>query len=216
MLISVKKRFVFVANTKTASTSIEKVLAPHCDYRHGGNPQRKHLPLSLAETEIPQIFGNPATPFDSFFRFGVMRDPVDWIASWFRYRRSRKVLSPIPADLSFREFWQQADWNIRRGGGRKHLQRQKFLAQDGTLLADVILPYHDLSKGFAQVCEALGLDAPNLPHANRSAQPPSEHGDIPADLLDEVRDFYAKDYALFERLDEINAAGFKRARLPND
>ena len=38
MLIGIEKRFIFVANTKTASTAIERVLDPLADYRHGGSP----------------------------------------------------------------------------------------------------------------------------------------------------------------------------------
>lgn len=46
MLIGVHKRFVFVANTKTASTSIEHVLMEHSECLALGNPRRKHMPLA--------------------------------------------------------------------------------------------------------------------------------------------------------------------------
>ena len=43
MLIGVKKRFVFIANSKTASTTIESMLTPFAEINRVGSPQRKHV-----------------------------------------------------------------------------------------------------------------------------------------------------------------------------
>ncbi len=42
MLLSLTKKFLFIANLKTASTSIERVLNGHCELRLTHSPFGKH------------------------------------------------------------------------------------------------------------------------------------------------------------------------------
>ena len=83
----------------------------------------------------------------------------------------------------------------------------------GRVLADVIIPYPRLGEMFGTVCDGLGVQRP-LPRENVSKK--REAGPIPETLQRELRAFYAEDYALWERLDTINAAGMAwlRTRLP--
>lgn len=208
MLISLQKRFIFVANTKTASTSIERALQPFADVRYGGDPRKKHIALAEIEAAAPWVFTKAGCGLEGFFAFGVMRDPVEWLWSWFRYRKQPEVESPIPAEMTFAEFWAQGDWNIRRRTGKKNLQSDKFLAPDGRVLADVILRHEDVARSFAEVCAGLGIEPPDLPADNVSRRRAAP--EIPADLIDAVRAHYAEDYALLARLDEINARGMAR------
>lgn len=209
MLIGVEKRFLFVANTKTASTSIEDVLLPHAEVFRMGTSERKHISLADTKAKYGFLFNNPNHSWGSYFKFGVMRDPLDWIGSWYRYRRGNQVHSPLPRDMTFAEFWAQADWNIRFGSGNKNLQKRMFTTQDGDVLADVIIPYHRVDEYFPELCKLLHIPY-NLPRKNVSVL--RDVGSIPAALREEVLDFYAEDYALWERLDEINAAGMAQLR----
>ena len=126
MLIGVEKRFIFVANTKTASTSIEHALMDHAEIHRGGSPARKHIPLVQVYKFYDFLFGQPAHRPASYFAFGVMRDPIEWVISWFRYRKGNKVENGLPQDMTFAQFWERNDWNITRPDGRRHLQRQMF------------------------------------------------------------------------------------------
>ena len=140
MLLSFDRRFLFVANTKTASTSIEVVLRPHAQIVRAETPARKHVPLSMALSEYKGAFAEAGCPPGRLLKFGVMRDPLDWIGSWFRYRKGNQVEAPLPPDMSFAEFWARADWNIRRKGGERHLQRRMF-CREGKVLADLVIPF---------------------------------------------------------------------------
>lgn len=208
MLIGVRNRFVFVANTKTASTSIEHALAPHAEIMRGGGPARKHMGLAEILAEYDFLFGQEAHRPEDYFKFGVMRDPVEWILSWYRYRRGNTVEHPLPPGMDFAAFWHRADWNIRRRDGSPNLQSDRFTDARGAVLADVILPYSGLQEGFSRICAALGITA-GLPQRNVSQMRRIEGG-LPAGLLEEMRGFYAADYALYDRLDEINARGLAR------
>lgn len=162
MLIGDKKKFVFVANTKTASTSIEKVLKPHAEIHHAGTSARKHAPLRRLPGLYPEIFGGKfgSPEMNRFFIFGVMRDPIDWIGSWFRYRKGNpEVDSPLPADMSFEEFWARRDWNVMRRDGTRFLQRHLFCGPEGRVLADVIIPYERLNEIFGEICDGLGVES---------------------------------------------------------
>jgi Sulfotransferase family len=209
MQIGFGKKFIFVANTKTASTSIESALIRYADIVRTGDPRRKHTSLYEAIRSYPIVFRNQHHAPEAYFKFGVMRDPIDWIGSWYRYRSGNRVESPLPQDMSFADFWKQADWNIRYANGQKHLQRDMFCASDGTLLADVIIPYAQVSEVFHEICQILKIDCP-LPRHNVSRR--TNTGWIPDNLRDEMRDYYAEDYALYNRLDEINAQGLALLR----
>ncbi|MCU0899541.1 MAG: sulfotransferase family protein [Cypionkella sp.] len=208
MLISVKHKFLFVANTKAASTSIEAILGPYAEISRPGGPQGKHLPLSKIRYDYRFLFTTPDHPFESFFRFGVMREPMDWILSWFRYRRGNQVAAPLPADMSFEQFWRAGDWNIRNGQGAPYCQSTIFLDQQGAPLADMILPYASLDDDLPPVLAGMGIHA-RIPRLNVSVIPPDQ-ARIPPHLIDEIRAHYAADYALWSRLRDINAAGLAR------
>jgi hypothetical protein len=209
MLIGVYKRFVFVANTKAASTSIEAALLNHSEIARHGTPERKHVRLGEALGIYHFLFGQEKFAPARFFVFGVMRDPLDWIHSWYRYRRGNDIAAPLPAGMDFAAFWAAQDWNIRRADGSKYLQRDMFTGRDGAIAADVIIPYDRLDAMFPEICALLGVPG-GLPRRNvsRLVQPL----DIAPALAAEMRDFYAEDYALWESLPDLNARGLEKLR----
>ena len=208
-MISVEKRFIFVANTKAASTSIEHLLLPHSDIISSGNPQRKHIPMKQVLNKYPFLFEQPNFQPDSFFRFGVMRHPLDWIKSWYQYRKGNNVASPLADNIDFSAFWAQKDWNILRRNGTRHLQRQKFCSPHDELLMDVIIPHHRLGEMFGNICEELKIKN-TLTEKNKSLLKDTET--VPDMLKSELSEFYAKDFELFEQLDQINEVGMNKLR----
>lgn len=209
MLIGLEKRFLFVASTKTASTSVEHALMPFSDIIRGGSAQRKHISLGSAMSAYRFLFTQPGYEADTFFKFGVIRDPIDWIGSWYRYRLGNKVESPLPAGTGFADFWARKDWNILRADGSRHLQRDMFTSADGSLLADVVIPYARLDEIFGEICRH--LDIP-VQLARKNVSRLAEPVVLPPGLEDEIREFYSEDYELLERLDEVNGEGLARLR----
>lgn len=211
MLISLQKRFIFIANTKTASSSIENSLLRFSEIALGGSPQRKHMKMQDVHRVYAFLFEMPGMACDSFFRFGVMREPLDWIESWYRYRRGNRVFSPLPEEMGFAEFWAARglgpgqNHTVRSDGTHK-LQKDAFVDADGALALDVIIPYHELEDWFARIRTGLGLKA-ELRKRNVSRL--KRRSDIPDALRAEVRAFYAEDYAIWDQLPEINARGLE-------
>ena len=81
MLIGIEKRFIFVANTKSASSAVEQLLAPHAELRTGDRPALKHRSMRGALQKLDFLFGDPRHPPESFFKSGIMRDPIARIHS---------------------------------------------------------------------------------------------------------------------------------------
>ncbi len=208
MLIGVRKRFVFVANSKTASTSIVGALGGHAEIMRGGTPQNKHIHMRDALREYDFLFGQPDHAPDRFFRFGVMRDPIDWIQSWHRYRRGNKVERQLPEDMSFEDFWARKDWNIKRLNGQKNLQSDFFLDTNGQVLVDYIIPYQDIAPHFEKISTALGVKNP-LPQRNVSRIKRTDVK-LAETLQAEMTEFYADDYALLDRIADINTVGAQK------
>lgn len=208
MLIGVRKRFIFVANTKTGSTALQSALLPMAEIDHGLSPARKHMRLRTVFSTFDFLFDGRIARRDDFFVFGVMRDPIDWIMSWYRYRRDQTVQDPIPKGMSFAEFCTlRDDFNFRLADGRRNLQSDFFVSPTGEVLADYIIPYADLAQHYARIATALGLP-PDLPVRNRS-----KIRDMPVlsdDLRGELQDFYAEDYRVLARLEQINAQGAQK------
>jgi hypothetical protein len=209
MLIGVRKRFVFVANSKAASTAIEAALMDHAEIHRIVGPRRKHVAL----TEVLDIYGflfdQPAYAPETFFKFGVLRDPIAWIHSWYRYRKGNATEAPLPAGMDFAAFWARRDWNFRMPDGSKRLQSRFFTGPDGAPIVDYLIPYEALEEHFALICQRLGLAA-RLGRANVSRIGADAEPALPAALIDELRAFYAEDYALRARMAAVNADGLAR------
>ncbi|MDO6732727.1 sulfotransferase family 2 domain-containing protein [Marinovum sp. 2_MG-2023] len=211
MLIGTTKSFIFVANTKTASTSVERALKPHADIHYAGTSERKHVPLKELTKLYPEVTGGPfgAAERERFFTFGVMRDPIDWIGSWYRYRKGNpEVHNPLPDGMTFEQFWARRDWNVVCANGENYLQRRLFCCPKGAVLADVIIPYERLDEMFGEICEGLGVKSP-LPRRNVSRLTEFK---IPEAMIEPLQKHYALDFELRSRLDEINEKGMAKLR----
>lgn len=209
MLIGVEKRFVFVANSKAASTSIEMALVNAAEIERRGSAQRKHIILRAALLKYDFLFGQKKYAPETFFKFGVMRDPVEWIQSWYRYRKGNKVAHPLAEGTTFEEFWHQRVAQSKKSG-KKQVQRDYFTRWNGEPLIDYIIPYDALPEHFETITTALGINA-SLPHQNAS-KIQSLDDPLSKDMLEEIREYFAEDYTLYGQIAEINARGLEHLK----
>lgn len=189
MLIGVRNRFVFVANPKSGSTSIESALRDQAEIWRGGSPQRKHTRWSVVRKEYAFLFDQPAYAPRTFFRFGVIREPADWIRSWYNYRLGLGQLAENPA---FEQFWKRPDWV------KKISQIEYFTEGDDRCTFDLLIPQEHLDEALPLVCRRLGLKMHKTPHRNVSRNP-FARDQIPARLADEINAHYAGDFAAYRQ-----------------
>lgn len=84
MLVFWKERLVFLAVPKTGTTAIEGALAPRAALVLRDPPVLKHTPLYRYRRFLAPYFAAAGGP--EMETIAVIRHPVDWLGSWYRYR----------------------------------------------------------------------------------------------------------------------------------
>lgn len=85
MLIFWDAGLVLLAVPKTGTQALEAALAPHADLVFRNPPRFKHMRLTWAQKALPRFLGRE--DFKRFRTVAVVREPIDWLGSWYRYRR---------------------------------------------------------------------------------------------------------------------------------
>ncbi|MGB3408115.1 MAG: gamma-glutamyl kinase [Jannaschia sp.] len=104
MLVFWKQHLVILATPKTGTTALEAALAPLADAAIVNPPGLKHCTVQKYRRELSGFFEQKGRrPMQLV---AVMREPVDWLGSWYRYR-SRADLDGQPnstAGMTFDDF----------------------------------------------------------------------------------------------------------------
>ena len=104
MLVFYKERLAFLSVPKTGTTAYEAALAPRADLVISDPPMLKHAPVYRYNRFIRPMFLRVCEA--EMELMAVMREPVSWLGSWYRYRR-RPFMKDKPnntLDVSFDEF----------------------------------------------------------------------------------------------------------------
>jgi hypothetical protein len=206
MLISLSHRFVFVANVKTASTSIEAALRPHAEIAISETRFGKHIGLAEIEKRFDFIFRKQ--PLDSFFVFAVVRDPVDMLVSVYASHHKPEFVgqSHYTGGLSFDEFLEvfrrKQSWQLVP-------QVQRLKDRSGRLRLDYLIDFDRLEAQFQEVVSLLGLPPTPLPAYNESPDVLS-----PQDVSPEARKSIAEAYRRDIRIRRIMSGRWLRAPDP--
>jgi hypothetical protein len=104
MLVFFKERLAFLSVPKTGTTAYESALAPRADMVISEPPMLKHAPVYRYNRFIRPMFLKVCDT--EMELMAVMREPISWLGSWYRYRR-RPFMQGKPNstfDISFDEF----------------------------------------------------------------------------------------------------------------
>ena len=104
MLVFWKEDLVFLAVPKTGTTALEGALAPRATMVLRDPPTLKHAPVYRYNRFFRPMFKQAGGKEPELM--AVIRHPVDWLGSWYRYR-SRDDLAGHPnstAEVSFDTF----------------------------------------------------------------------------------------------------------------
>lgn len=106
MLVFWEQRLVLLATPKTGTTSIAKALESRAAISIQRPPELKHTPVKRFRRFIgPYLEQVSKEPFTVI---GVMREPRDWLGSWYRYRQRPGIPDKrrSTAGMSFETFVQ--------------------------------------------------------------------------------------------------------------
>ena len=167
MLISLTRKFIFVANLKTASTAIEAVLRPRSHIALVESRFGKHMPFRTIERRFGWVFDYVKR--QEFLVFGVIRDPVDFVISLYNSHMDPKFKSSpqlFTGDIDFEQF-------LDRWAATNHDQLRpqfnRFVSAARSLGANYLISYEKLSDGLNRLVSAHGIkELRELPKLNVS------------------------------------------------
>lgn len=105
MLVFWKQGLVFLSVPKTGTTAWETALAPHASIAVLDPPELKHAPLYRYNRFFRPMF-EKACKTDTVETLAVMREPISWLGSWYRFRQRAFMQGKAQSTvgISFDEF----------------------------------------------------------------------------------------------------------------
>ena len=197
MLLSLNKKFLFIANLKTASTSIERVLAPHCELRLTQSNHGKHQSFVEIAERFRWLLG--VANVEDLFIFGVIRDPVDFVISLYNSHKREQFKDNAKlytGDMDFARFMSQ--WVPKNADQLKN-QYVRFISTEGRLITNLLISYDKLDEGLAIVAKKIGVpELTKLPKANASPQGIGRN-DLTREQLDWIEQRFRRDKEFIDR-----------------
>lgn len=194
MLIFWEKRLVFLATPKAGSTAIEAALESLANVTVQRPSPLKHTDLRAYRMFIEPWLRNVTG--EEFTTVALMREPVGWLQSWYRFLLRDDIDDPDHAmiGVTFAQFAQDyagPDSEFRRRIG----SQSQFLTHDGDR-ADRIFRYEEMDQ-FTHFLEDSLDCAISLPRVN---VPPAV--DVTLDHRHEqaLREFMRQDIELYDSL----------------
>lgn len=170
MLVFWKERLVLLAVPKTGTTALEGALAPRASVVMRDPPTVKHVPLYRYRRFIEPML--KASGGEGFETVAVVREPVSWLSSWYRYRQRddiaghRNSTRGVSFDDFVREFAKGKPAAFAAVGSQA-----KFVGDgEGAVEVDHLFRYEQGDRFMAFVEERLGRLGRELPRLNVSPE----------------------------------------------
>lgn len=197
MLVFWKEKLVVLAVPKTGTTALATALAPHADILVNDPPELKHAPVYRYNRFFRPMF-EKACGVENLDIMAVMREPISWLGSWYRYRQ-RDFLRGKPtstAGLSFDEFILGYLEDEKPAFARVGSQAKFLEPRPNGTQAKYIFRYEAPQETIRFLEERLDI-ALDLGRENIS---PARPLDLSPHIEAKLREKYAEDFALYESL----------------
>ena len=174
MLISKKKKFIFLHIYKTAGTSISKYLEKYDDSYNlyyfiksialrNTTLHNKLCPKHVNALTIKRTVGDKI--YNDYFKFCFVRNPWDWQVSLYHFVLRDKTNQHFNIISSFKTFDEYIEWRVNE---EKRLQKSFIIDDEGNVIVDFIGRYELLNQDFEKICEKINIKPIKLPHLNKS------------------------------------------------
>ncbi|MCO6382310.1 gamma-glutamyl kinase [Oceanicola sp. 502str15] len=141
MLVFWDARLVLLATPKTGTHALESALGNEADIAFRHPPFVKHMGFAWVNRLMPRIVGEKEWP--SFRTVAVMREPLDWLGSWYRYRRRNDLVGQNNStrDMDFSTFLKGYLKDSQPAYSRLGRQWKFLRRDDGRVGIDYLFPY---------------------------------------------------------------------------
>lgn len=194
MLVFWKERLVLLAVPKTGTTALEEALGPRASLAYRDPPPLKHSNLQRYRRFVEPLL--KVAGGEGFETVAVVREPVSWLSSWFRYR-ARPALDGHPnstVGVAFDDF--VAEWLTGKPrpfaavGGQS-----RFVLEEEGPGVTYAFAYEQPEALHAFLRERLG-DMPALRRANVS---PVREATLSPGLVERIRRKRPEEFAAWAR-----------------
>ncbi|MEM8774800.1 MAG: gamma-glutamyl kinase [Pseudomonadota bacterium] len=198
MLVFSKEKLVFLSMPKTGSTAYVEALAPRASLVLREPPELKHAPIY----RFDRFFRKPVERFmgEGFDILAVMREPVDWLGSWYRYRRRPHTKGSATSTLEI-DFDTFVEGYLcpKKPAFAKIGSQAKFLepTKDG-LAASHVFRYEDQSGLRAFLEDRLDFE---FETQKRNVSPEMQTS-LSASLKARLKEDYAADFRLYAQIED--------------
>ncbi|MGB8812347.1 MAG: hypothetical protein WCC57_04110 [Paracoccaceae bacterium] len=195
MLVFWDQQLTFLANPKTGSTAIETALESLASVAILRPPVLKHTNVR----RYHRFFGPylQKASGNDFAVVALMREPIDWLGSWYRYRQREDVTAPRKSThgISFDAFVAAYCADVQPEYAAVGSQSE-FLMPRNELGLDHLFRYEDIDTFIDFLEDRLGCEI-ILPRLNVS---PAAAMDLSPQTEAVLRTYAAKDFELYATL----------------
>jgi hypothetical protein len=196
MLVFWEQRLVFLATPKAGSTAIEAALDGMASITILRPPEAKHTTAQRYRRFLGPYLR--AATKEEFEVVALMREPLDWLASWYRFRRREELTDTTRTTrgLGFDRFVQDYLSEPRPAHADVGSQARFLTLPGGELGVDRLFAYERIDRFVAFLEDRLDCEI-ILPTLNVS---PEAELDISSETIARHRAATAADYTLWESL----------------
>jgi hypothetical protein len=201
MLLAPNKGFVFLAMPKAASTSIEQAFRSYSQMTLRGNAF-KHTKYAQFQRFLRPFLASKGFPRDSYDVVCVVREPIDWLSSWWRYRSREELADPSHQNhrnYAGRASFEQFAYAYMMGGAQcaQGIGRQSEFVRPhrGQPSVDRIFRYDRLDLLINFLCEKVGEEV-EVEIRNTS---PDRSFSLSRSCERELRAFFEPEYRIYEQ-----------------
>jgi len=206
-LFALAHGYLFIANKKVASTTIQNLLYPYADVVYYRPRRGKHLSLAQARQQM-DAWGVKEP--EACFSYGVVRDPVDWLESWYKFRQRQGLkrkghpsrARSIPPDCGLLDFAEEAVADCSVLFARVGNQADYFKNESGVIDIDYLARYDNIVSDLQPLMALPGLAPLALLSHQRYNESPTraDVSNIDRELRNRVNQKFAEDTELFSAL----------------
>lgn len=196
MLVFWDEKLVFLAVPKTGTTAIEGALASRAAMVMRAPPELKHSPVYRYRRFLQPMFAQAGGQSD-MDTFALVRHPIDWLGSWYRYRQRDEVRGKPHAthDVTFDDFVVEYTKGKPAPYANVGSQARFLTLGDKSLGVTYLYRYEAMDKALAFLANRLKIDTITLKQKNVSPQMPLT---LSQDIEARLRERRAAEFAVWE------------------
>ena len=166
MLFLNRARLVILSQPKTGTTALENALTPRSSISISKPPELKHMSYrGFMAYMAPMIEAHTGMKRSDYEVVSVMREPLDWLGSWYRYRTRDELRKPdnpravnYTGNMSFDQFVRDVCEPAEQQPAHAQIKTPSWVALSGTGVVGVdrLYPYEDLSELYQLIIDRTG------------------------------------------------------------